>query len=177
MRYYAVLDTNVLVSAMLKDTSIPGQVVVEALIGGIIPLYNNEILTEYADVLARPKFQFDKMDVRLLIDTIIKRGIPVDAGPIEDVLPDPKDTVFYAVTMEKKKTDDAYLVTGNEKHFPKVPFVVTPREMLKILRETPAQSPENELPDKKEAFEHFIGLFPEKGLEPGTEDTRKERLK
>lgn len=177
MRYYAVLDTNVLVSAMLKDTSIPGQVVVEALIGGIIPLYNNEILTEYADVLARPKFQFDKMDVRLLIDTIIKRGIPVDAGPIEDVLPDPKDTVFYAVTMEKKKTDDAYLVTGNEKHFPKVPFVVTPREMLKILRETPAQSLENELPDKKEAFEHFIGLFPEKGLEPSTEDTRKERLK
>lgn len=177
MRYYAVPDTNVLVSAMLKDTSIPGQVVVEALIGGIIPLYNNEILMEYADVLARPKFQFDKRDVRLLIDTIIKRGIPVDAGPVEDVLPDPKDAVFYAVTMEKKKTDDAYLVTGNEKHFPKVPFVVTPREMLEILRETLAQPLENELPDKKEAFQHFVGLFPEKGLELAAENTSNEQLK
>lgn len=145
MKYYAVLDTNVLVSAMFKATSVPGQVVSEAFSGDIIPLYNDEILTEYNNVLTRPKFRFDKSDVRLTIDTIIKRGIPIDAGPIEDVLPDPKDVVFYAVTMEKKKTDDAYLITGNGKHFPKVPFVVTPREMLEILQEVPVQPPEGDL--------------------------------
>ncbi len=73
--------------------------------------------------------------IKLTIDTIIKRGFAVDTGPIEDILPDPKDVVFYAVTMEQKKESDAYLVTGNVKHFPKVNFVVTPREMLDIIED------------------------------------------
>ena len=44
--------------------------------------------------------------------------------------PDPKDIVFYEVAMSK---EDAYLVTGNTKHFPKKPIVVTPSEMLEIM--------------------------------------------
>ena len=48
-------------------------------------------------------------------------------------LADPKDVVFYAVTMEARQDNDAYLVTGNTKHFPIKPYVVTPREMLTIL--------------------------------------------
>ena len=49
------------------------------------------------------------------------------------ILPDPKDRVFYEVVMEERKTEDAYLVTGNIKHFPAEKFVVTPREMLDIV--------------------------------------------
>lgn len=144
MRYYAVIDTNVLVSAFLKPSSVPGQIAKEMVDGSIIPLYNNEILAEYDDVLYRWKFRFDKREVQLLIDTIIKRGLPTDAGPVEEILPDPKDVVFYAVTMEKRKTDDAYLVTGNAKHFPPVSYVVTPREMLDIIRDGPARSAPND---------------------------------
>jgi hypothetical protein len=48
-------------------------------------------------------------------------------------LPDPKDQVFYEVVMEKRKNEVSYLVTGNIKHFPKKPFIVTPREMLDII--------------------------------------------
>jgi predicted nucleic acid-binding protein len=114
--------------------SVPGQIAEEAVAGQIIPLYNDEIIAEYQDVLARPKFKFDRRAVKLLIDAIIERGMPVDAGPIEELLPDPKDVVFYAVTMEKRKTGDAYLVTGNLKHFPGRSYIVTPREMLDILR-------------------------------------------
>lgn len=44
--------------------------------------------------------------------------------------PDPKDIVFYEVALSK---EDAYLVTGNQKHFPKAPIVVTPAEMMEIL--------------------------------------------
>ena len=40
--------------------------------------------------------------------------------------------IFYEVVMAKRK-DDAYLVTGNQKHFPVRPFVVTPAEMMEIL--------------------------------------------
>lgn len=133
MNYYAVIDTNVLVSAMFSVTSIPGKIAMEALEGRIIPLVNKEILEEYQDVLCRPKFHFDRSAVRLLLDTILKRGVFVDAGPISEFLPDPKDVVFYAVVMERRREDDAYLVTGNSRHFPKRPFVVTPREMLDII--------------------------------------------
>jgi len=45
-------------------------------------------------------------------------------------MPDEDDRVFYEVTLSK---DDANLVTGNLKHFPKTPIVVTPAEMLEIL--------------------------------------------
>ena len=133
MRYYVTIDTNVLVSALFNAESVPGQVIGEALEGSIIPLYNDEILEEYNEVLRRRKFKFNRDIIELTIDTIIKRGIAVDAGPVEDVLPDPKDVVFYAVTMEKKKEEDAFPVTGNTKHFPKVSFVVTPKEMLDII--------------------------------------------
>ena len=61
------------------------------------------------------------------------RGVFLDPEKVEENLPDPKDMVFYAVTMEARKDSDAYLVTGNIKHFPLKPYVVTPREMLTIL--------------------------------------------
>ena len=54
MNYYAVIDTNVLVSALLKSASIPGIVARESLEGQIIPLLNDEIIAEYRTVLSRP---------------------------------------------------------------------------------------------------------------------------
>lgn len=135
MKYYAVLDTNVLVSAMLKTGSVPGHVVAEALKGDIIPVLNGDILTEYEDVLNRPKFRFDKRAVKVLLDELKKRAVYSDYGLIEDEIPDPKDVIFYAVLMEKRKEDDAYLVTGNLKHFPLRTYIVTPRELLDIIKE------------------------------------------
>ena len=133
MKYYAVLDTNVLVSAFLKTGSVPGQVAAEALIGDIIPVVNDEILSEYEDVLNRQKFKFNKRAVRVFLDELKQRAVYAEAGMIEDVIKDPKDVVFYAVLMEKRKEEDAYLVTGNLKHFPLKTFVVTPREMMDII--------------------------------------------
>ena len=49
-----------------------------------------------------------------------------------DYFPDPKDVVFYEVALSK---EDAYLVTGNIKHFPKTPIVVTPAELLEIMQQ------------------------------------------
>lgn len=66
-------------------------------------------------------------------DSIEKRGIYIDAESIEEELPDPKDRVFYEVVMEERKTEEAYLVTGNIKHFPVKPFIVTPRKMIDII--------------------------------------------
>ena len=136
MRYYAVIDTNVLVSAMLKMNSIPWQVVAESLTGQIIPLLNEEILSEYKDVLSRPKFRFSEATIDTMLEGLTKRGIYIDTDlseDMEDIIPDPKDAVFYEVIMEGRKQQEAYLVTGNLKHFPVRTYVVTPREMLEII--------------------------------------------
>ena len=50
-------------------------------------------------------------------------------------MPDPKDRVFYEVVKEQRKSDNAYLTTGNIKHFPQKPFIVTPRQLLDIILE------------------------------------------
>jgi len=135
MKYYAVLDTNVIVSAMLRNSSVPSQVAEEALHGDIIPVLNDEIIAEYEDVLNRPKFHFNKRAVKVFLDELKKRAVYSDYGLIEDELPDPKDVIFYAVLMEKRKEEETYLVTGNMKHFPVRTYIVTPREMLDIIEE------------------------------------------
>ena len=48
------------------------------------------------------------------------------------VLVDMDDLVFYEVVMEKRE-DDAYLITGNIRHFPECDFIVTPAEMMEII--------------------------------------------
>lgn len=133
MIYYAVIDTNVLVSAMLKWNSIPGCIMELAFDGPIVPVINNEIIREYREVLMRPKFHLTEDIVDSVLESMEKKGVYVDAKTLDIELPDPKDRVFYEVVMEERKQEDAYLVTGNIKHFPTKTFVVTPRQMLDII--------------------------------------------
>lgn len=135
MKYFAVIDTNVLVSSMLKGTSIPGIIVDKAINGPIVPLLNNEILEEYEEVLLRNKFGFEEEDVKTLIDELRKRAIYLDRTMVDEVFEDPDDVVFYEIVMTARTAVDAYLITGNKKHFPIKSYVVTPREMLEIIGE------------------------------------------
>lgn len=135
MKYFAVIDTNVLVSAMLKWQSVSGSVMEFTLEGFIIPVLNKEIVAEYRTVLARPKFGLDDKIIIDIIDSLENVGFYVDAETIDIELPDSKDCVFYEVVMEERKEEEAYLVTGNIKHFSDKPFIVTPRQMLDIILE------------------------------------------
>lgn len=74
MRVYAVIDTNVIVSAMLKRDSIPGSILELALEGIITPVFSAEILKEYQTVLLREKFHFSETIVGDLIDTLKDKG-------------------------------------------------------------------------------------------------------
>lgn len=131
---YAVIDTNVLVSALLssKDNTATVQVLTKVIKGEIIPVYSNVITKEYREVLSRKKFGFSGEMIEYLLSAVEKYGILVDPSPSGIILPDMKDVPFYEVVLEKRD-DDAYLVTGNIKHFPKEPYIVTPRELLDIL--------------------------------------------
>ncbi len=133
MRYYAVIDTNVLVSAMLKWDSVPGNILELAFSGVITPVLNDSIVSEYRAVLSRPKFHLPERVIHDILAEIDHCGVYVDAQEVDVDLPDPKDRVFYEVVMEKRNSDDAYLVTGNIRHFPEKPYIVTPRQMLDII--------------------------------------------
>ncbi len=130
---YAVIDTNVLVSALLNWDSVPGIVLRESLEGRIIPLICDEIIAEYKEVLSRKKFSFPQDETETVIDGIIKRGLIIEPTDDHEDLIDSEDVIFYSVTMEARQGLDSYLVTGNIKHFPIRSFVVTPKEMLFIL--------------------------------------------
>ncbi|MEY8333962.1 putative toxin-antitoxin system toxin component, PIN family [Lachnospiraceae bacterium 47-T17] len=134
MKCCAVVDTNVIVSALLsKKDDVATIQVLRAMLGGYFtPLYHVDILDEYEEVLHRPKFRLSEDVIRTVITAIKQYGIEVFPRSTGEILADMDDLVFYEVAMEKRE-DGAYLVTGNQKHYPVRDFIVTPAEMMEIL--------------------------------------------
>ena len=133
---YAVIDTNVFVSALLTKNSDSATVkIYEAIADGVItPLYHKDILEEYVEVLSRPKFKFSKSRINAVVDMIVRYVVEVFPKPTGEILIDMDDLIFYEVAMEKRD-DDSYLVTGNQKHYPIKEFIVTPAEMIEIIED------------------------------------------
>lgn len=132
-KYYAVIDTNVIVSALITSAleSNPVKVFRAIIQEQIVPLYNDEILDEYRAVLSRAKFHLAPSLVETVLKAIITDGLSLDRTPANGIdFPDPKDIVFYEVALSK---EDSYLVTGNIRHFPAKTFVITPAEMVRLL--------------------------------------------
>ncbi|MBQ7942121.1 MAG: putative toxin-antitoxin system toxin component, PIN family [Muribaculaceae bacterium] len=134
-RFYAVIDTNVIVSALISSHSNAATVLMLKYVfdGNVIPLFNEEILEEYKEVLKRKKFKLPDYLINTVIETIKSNGIFLGRTKTTEAIPDDKDIVFYEVKLSK---EDSFLITGNIKHFPKTPFVVTPSEMLNIINES-----------------------------------------
>lgn len=132
MKYFAVFDTNVLVSAMITHNSDSATVkVLEQVVRGhIVPLFNDEILLEYQEVLHRDKFNLREDDILNMLDLLVDNGCWAGRRTTDVSFTDADDIVFFEVSMSK---EGAFLVTGNTKHFPKVPTVVTHAEMLEIM--------------------------------------------
>lgn len=132
MKVYAVFDTNIIVSALISRRSDTAVVLaLETLLAGeVIPLYNDEILKEYEDVLHREKFHLPESFIAATINQIKKDGIASERIHSDESFPDPSDVVFYEVALSK---ENSFLVTGNIRHFPKNPIVVTPAEFLKLI--------------------------------------------
>jgi putative PIN family toxin of toxin-antitoxin system len=125
-----VLDTNVLVSALLSPFGPPARVLDLILTGEIQLAYDDRLLVEYRQVLARPRFGFDSRDLAGLLDYLAVEGRLVVPHPLDVSLPDPDDLPFLEVAAEA----GAVLVTGNRRHFPADACgdvtVLTPAEFL-----------------------------------------------
>lgn len=132
-----VLDTNVLVSAMLSGGGAPDMVIQLVLQGEITLLADSRILAECDEMTARPRFGFDDAERRALLDVLADLAEPVIARPTAISFPDPDDRTFVEVALAGAA--DA-LVTGNVRHFRptsgrlSIP-VLTPRQVVDRFRE------------------------------------------
>lgn len=124
-----VLDTNILVSALLSPFGAPARIL-DLLLNGYMQIcYDSRIVDEYKDVLSRPKFGFNEQDVRSLLDYLLLKGLSVTPPPLGIPMHDEDDRSFYEVACYMR----AYLITGNTKHYPDDKLVIVPARLLEML--------------------------------------------
>jgi uncharacterized protein len=109
-----VLDTNVLVSALLNSFGAPGRVLDLVLAGELTVAHDDRVLAEWRQVLRREKFGFSAGDVEVLLGFVEGEGISVNPSPLAIELPDQDDLPF----LEVAHAAEATLITGNTRHYP-----------------------------------------------------------
>lgn len=128
-----VIDTNIVVSAALKPAGLQRTVLLLAITKPARLYVSDPIPAEYSEVLSRPELKIRKGLQRQLIDLIGRHSHPVNPSRHLLLAQDPDDNVFLECA-DAARAD--YLVTGNQRHFPKFwkqTKVVTSREFLSIV--------------------------------------------
>ena len=131
----AVLDTNVLVSALLVPLGNEAQLLVSVRRGKLVPCISAEIVAEYEEVLNRRKFPFRRISIDETLELMQAKGLSFEPKTVAGLSPDPEDDALIACAFAAEAD---YLVTGNRRHFPQeacgLTKVVSARELLEILR-------------------------------------------
>jgi putative PIN family toxin of toxin-antitoxin system len=131
-----VVDTNVIVSALLKPAGKPARILRLVIQGDLEVVISEAILAEYEEVLARPRFDLPSGEVEKILSLIRSKGVRAPALAATLNLPDPKDEAFLEAALA---TGAHALVTGNKKHYPKPACkgqrVVSPAEFTHLLDE------------------------------------------
>jgi len=112
----AVIDTNVLVSGLIASLGNEALIVLAIQQGLIKPYFSAEILEEYTEALARPKFGFPPDEIEAVIALVRSRGEQVlQPEPLASPAPDPADEKFIACALTAAAD---FIVTGNKRDFP-----------------------------------------------------------
>ena len=129
-----VIDTNVLVSALLNPAGTPGSILALILQGKLRPAYDQAVLSEYRAVLDRAKFGFPPEHVETLMDFIRHEG-EACLGELSRLrFADEDDRKFWEVAIGSSAEA---LITGNAAHFPAHPLIMTPRAFLDFYPKRP----------------------------------------
>lgn len=122
-----VLDTNILVSALWSKDGNPQKLLDLVVARQIIPCHDARIMAEYREVLARPQFRFSSEEISAVLESIERNGHSMVSVPIDIPFIDDADRKFY----ETAKFCCAVLITGNLKHFPAEPGIMSPAAFLR----------------------------------------------
>jgi predicted nucleic acid-binding protein len=121
-----VFDTNVLISALLTPGGTPDRADQLAIVGDKQICYCSQNLAENQTVLSRPKFRIDGAVSQRLLEKLVGQGVNAEPTVSAVPMPDETDRIFY----DTARCCGALLLTGNGKHYPKEPFILTPAEFL-----------------------------------------------
>jgi putative PIN family toxin of toxin-antitoxin system len=127
-RLCVVLDTNILVSALLSPFGNPAKIYRMFISEALTLVYSVDIFREYQDVLGRPHLKIPPQEVELVLTAISQHGELVKPKPSTQTMKDEDDRIFY----DTAKIAEAYLITGNIKHYPSEPFILTPVAFLEM---------------------------------------------
>ncbi len=125
-----VMDTNVLISAALKPAGLQRTVFLLAITKPARWYVSTPILEEYSEVLSRPELQIRRGLRQQFLQLIKSHRYIVAPTRHLEITPDPDDNMFLECA-DAARAD--YLVTGNQKHFPrfwKNTKIITPREFI-----------------------------------------------
>jgi uncharacterized protein len=129
----AVLDTNVIVSAVLSPSGPPSQIL-EMADQRVVQLWiSPSILAEYEEVLFRIKVGVLPARAKAMLRLLSAMSRSISPTKTVDISPDPDDNMFLECAEAAKSH---YLVTGNSRHFParwKYTKIVTPKKFIDIL--------------------------------------------
>ena len=128
-----VVDTTVVVSAALQAEGLQRTVVLLALTKPSLWYVSDAILSEYAAVLARPELKIRRNLRQQLLQLIRNHTRVVVPSRLSQVTIDPADNIFVECA-DAARAD--YLITGNERHFPKFwknTKIINSREFLNII--------------------------------------------
>lgn len=137
-----VLDTNIIVSALLQPLGPPSQVFTLAIGGSLQLCVSGKVYAEYEEVISRPRFQRPEDVIADSLQAIRDKSFWVRPEEAIRSCADPDDDIFLECAQAAHAE---YLVTGNLKHFPaswESTRIVTARGLLDIiLGETKAPPP------------------------------------
>ncbi|MBR4007058.1 putative toxin-antitoxin system toxin component, PIN family [Fibrobacter sp.] len=189
---FAVLDTNVLISAALAHNkySIPYSVFRGVVERRFVPLVDDNIVREYWEVFSRPKFSFMQETINDIVGNTIKFAINQPVPPSGIELPDSDDVVFYDVARAHQDKG-AYLVTGNLRHFPNCEFAISPRDFMNTITPNKGNHMVNDNSAvydptgllaalheaQRQAHEHGVDNLSEEEIEAEIKAARAERKK
>ena len=131
-----VVDTNIVVSALLKPDSLPDLIINMILNSTFTLCLSEDIFNEYQGVLGREKFkELNQEKTRRLLSKIKKNAkFVIPSVSVDAIKRDPEDNKFLECALESKAD---YLITGNITHFSfkkfRNTFIVTPRDFLDII--------------------------------------------
>lgn len=123
---FLVLDTNIIVSALINPAGKPAQIFRRCLSGEFRLCADKRIFAEYETVLLRPKFKFDPKQISALLNILRLQCLIICAPTLDVSFTDLSDKKFYEVA----KACNAVLVTGNIKHYPQDPIVKTVNDIV-----------------------------------------------
>ena len=134
-----VLDTNILVRALITKGTPPDRLY-QAWLRGEIELVTSTVqMAEMADVVARPRLQkfLDADEAAAIVENIGARALVLDDPPMVNLSPDPKDNPILAAAIAGKAD---LIVSGDKKHMLALGNVggipvVTAREAMKRVRD------------------------------------------